>query len=169
MTYRAILSRINTLTSAIERSCCCERQGKSASASAQWFSVLHFQPFSTSFHNPMHTQLSTRYEASMHAIRWRCSRLWTKKSAVGSRRSAVEKPRQKPTFVRAFLLLTADRRLVYFAPTMRASNFASSGRSPERTRRGVSSRQEGSSWNARAKSGSASSMRCMLASATACQ
>ena len=52
MTYRAILGRCNTLTSAIERSCCCERQSRSGFAGTQRFSLLHFRRFSTVFHSP---------------------------------------------------------------------------------------------------------------------
>lgn len=137
MTYRAILSRLSTLTSAIERSCCCERQGKSAHASAQWFSVLHFRGFSTSFHSP---PAQTNGQA--------------RRTANARKQIAVKVPVDDS---------------VHCAPTMRSSIFASSGRSPERTRRGVSSRQDGSSRKARTNSGSASSTRCMFARATACQ
>ena len=42
MTYRVLLGCRTTLTSAIERSCCGELQGRSAIAAAQCFSLLHF-------------------------------------------------------------------------------------------------------------------------------
>src|SRR5204862_1768159 len=55
------------------------------------------------------------------------------------------------------------------AATILSINFVSSGSRPECGNRVVSSRQDGSSLNAFAKIGSASSTRCMFTSATACQ
>ena len=59
----------------------------------------------------------------------------------------------------------------YWLPafTILSTTFGSSGSSPDRTRRGVSSRHPGSMAKARAKRGSASSTRFMVTRETACQ